>query len=654
MPNPSPIVTEPVTVFLTIITVLLITPLLSERAHLPGIIGLILGGLLVGPHGLDLLATGQTITLLSTVGLIYLMFSAGLEIDLVQFSRVRYKSLLFGLLTFGLPEVSGVALGRIFGFDWTASILMGSIYASHTLVAFPLLTRLGILRNEAVSVTVGATVFTDVLSLLVLAVIAGARTQGATAGAVVRLIVLMAGYAGLVLFGLPPLGKFFFRHFSGREVEFQFVLVALFVSAFLAQIIGMHAIVGAFLAGLAINSTLPPRSRVAGHVLFLGELFFIPIFLMYIGMLLDPASIVADSRTLLLGISLTVAVYVTKYLAAWGTARIFGYSSAERMTMWGLSQAQAAATLATILVAVNVGIFPQSVLNAAILMVLLTVITSPIVIQRFGEHVESEPVKNDPRPMFKNILVPVSNPDTQENLITLGGILAREGEGTLFPINVAHEQDGRVEEISEQRKLFEAKIFNDPLLKLQPLARIDNSVARGILRAAVENDASLILLGWRGETNFRQSIFGTVLDEVVWNANVPVLVSRLTKPINSIQRVILMMPHRSGNINTVPRTVEMVLAISRAINTPLLIMVAPEYTDAVKKTMARLDEGQNWSLELISDNLLSDVKKRVDRTHDLIAITTFGSSRRFRSSLGMVPERVARITDDSLLVIHYP
>jgi len=270
--------TEPVAIFLTIMAVILITPLLSERVRLPGIVGLILGGILVGPHGLGLLTIGRVIELLSTVGLIYLMFSAGLEIDLRQFDLVRNKALFFGLLTFLIPQLSGIALGRGLGLSWASAVLLGSVYASHTLVAFPILSRLGIVRNEAVSVTIGATVFTDVVALLVLAIVAGMQDGDASVISVGGLIALMIGYAVLVLLGLPRAGKLFFRRFTSRAVEFQFVLVALFVAALLAERIGMHAIVGAFLAGLAINSALPAqRGGRAGTVP--GRIFLHPDFL---------------------------------------------------------------------------------------------------------------------------------------------------------------------------------------------------------------------------------------------------------------------------------------------------------------------------------------------------------------------------------------
>lgn len=641
---PEPILTEPIAVFLTIMAVILITPLISEWARLPGIVGLILGGMLVGPHGLNLLTTGRTVELLSTVGLIYLMFTAGLGIDLHQFNRVRNKALMFGLWTFILPVLSGIAMGRILGLGWMASILLGSIYASHTLVAFPILTRLGIVKNEAVAVTIGATVISSVAALLILAIVAGAQGEtGVRVTNLVSLIILMVGYTFIILIGLPKLGKFFFSHFTSRAVEFQFVLVALFVAALLADMIGMHAIVGAFLAGLAVNSSLPSRSRVVGQVIFLGDSFFIPIFLMFIGMVLDPLAIVGNLEVLVIGVLLTVAVYVTKFGAAWITARMYNYTHSELMVMWGLSQAQAAATLATLLVGLEIGLFNQAIFNGAILMVMLTVISSSVIVQRYGVLVQPETPGRLADNLFARILVPIANPDTQEHLITLAAILARAANGTLYPLHVALEVQGRVGNLDLQRRLLQADILNDPETDIQPIPRVDTSIAKGILRVAFEKDITLIVIGWRGKPTFRQTIFGTVLDEVIWNAPIPVLVGRLVTPINALQRVLLILPPNSISMESIERTVEISTAIADAINVPLVVMAAGQYLSDAKTYLKKLDHELSVHFDPLGEDLVGEVTTAANH-HDLMIVTTTGSRSRFRSSLGSVPEELAAAT----------
>src|SRR5215208_4831347 len=206
---------EPVVFFLLIMSIILVTPLLSERVHLPGIIGIILGGMLIGPHGFHLIEAGDRMVFLSTIGLVYLMFSAGLEVDINQFMRVRSRSILFGLITFLLPQLMGMGLGRLLGLSWLGAILLGSAFASHTLIAFPILTRLGVTRNEAVAVTAGATVLTDIGAFIILAVVLGAKSGGLNFGYFLQLFILLSLFTLAIILGLPRLGKVFFQRFSG-------------------------------------------------------------------------------------------------------------------------------------------------------------------------------------------------------------------------------------------------------------------------------------------------------------------------------------------------------------------------------------------------------------------------------------------------------
>src|SRR5215216_5639065 len=193
---------EPVAFFLLIMSIILITPLLSERVKLPGIIGIIIGGILIGPHGFHLIEAGDRIEFLSTIGLVYLMFSAGLEVDIIQFMRVRGRSIIFGFFTFLLPQLMGMGLGWILRLDWLGMILLGSAFASHTLIAFPILTRLGVARNEAIAVTTGATVLTDIGAFIVLAVVLGAKTGGLGIVYFIQLFVLLSSFTALILLGL--------------------------------------------------------------------------------------------------------------------------------------------------------------------------------------------------------------------------------------------------------------------------------------------------------------------------------------------------------------------------------------------------------------------------------------------------------------------
>lgn len=646
---------SPVAFFLIIISIVLIAPLLSERLRLPGVIGLIVGGIVVGPYGLGLLQEGEVIELFAEVGLIYLMFSAGLEVDLVQFNRVRNKAVTFGLFTFLVPLIGGTLLGFAIGLSVPGAILLGSAVSSHTLIAFPILGKLGIGSREPIAVTVGATVFTDIAAFLVLAIISGTTTGDSSVGRVALLLIALVVYAVLVIVGLPRIGKGFLARFSQNTVEFQFVLVALFAVALIAEGIGLHPVVGAFLAGLAINATLPHRSLVVGRVLFLGEALFIPVFLIYSGMITDPAAFITSAETLGVGVALTLIAYLTKYIAAWLAGRVFGYTQPEVLTIWGLSQAQAAVTLPTVLVGVNIGLFPDSIFAGTMLMILATSITSPLLVQRFGKRMRPallEPRTDRPNP-FERVLVPVLDADTQEHLLELAGILARERQGTFMPLHITLTSGNDVIGKAAGERVMRDELLNQADTRCEPIYRVDTHIGRGILHSAIEKEASIILMGWRGKKRFTESVLGTTLDDVIWGAKIPVMIGRLKQPVNGINKVILLLSRDSTATDYVDEMVENAAIIADAVNAELLILAESGYIETIRRWIDDLHiEHPHEIIPLQGDPTIRLAREAEDDT--LIIFSTTGSRQRFRSSLAALPESIAASTNADLLVLHYP
>lgn len=645
---------DPIAIFLVIMAVILLAPLLFERLRLPGIVGVILIGMLIGPNVLNLLAIDNRIEFLSEVGLVYLMFNAGLEVDIHQFSRVGWRAAVFGGLTFLFPMAFGMGLGFLLGMGWLGAILLGSAFSSHTLIAFPILARLGVTRNEAVSVTAGATVLTDIGAFIVLAVVLGVQGGSLSLGYFLRLFLLLGIFAVLVLFGLPRLSKWIFQHLRGRSVEFQFILFILFVSAVLAQVVGVHAVVGAFLAGLAINAALPHHSPVVGRVLFVGESFFIPAFLLSSGMMTDPTAFLSGPRTLLVAAGVTLVAYLSKFVAAWVTGRLFHYSRDELGAAYGLSHAQAAVTIPTLVIGMQIGLFDETLFNAAILMILLTSISSPLMVQHFGPRLRNHRDTPEPEPLFSRILVPIVNPNTQQHLIGLGAILARSQQGKLLALHVAIESHGRVEQLNQQRELLErvAETLSDPEVELELIRRVDESAAHGIIHSAIEHNATLILMGWRGHSTIRESAMGTVLDEVIWESDLPVLVGRITTPLNSIRRVVMALPSESLSPGAVRRTLDVVLAIANALNVPLLVLTDPCYKKKVEELIEDVEGASEGSLQAVKGNLVSNILNNTT-PQDLIVLPSIGSRKRFESSLGELPERLAAVHTGSVMVLHY-
>jgi Kef-type K+ transport system membrane component KefB/nucleotide-binding universal stress UspA family protein len=645
---------EPVAFFLLIMSIILITPLLSERVKLPGIIGIIIGGMLIGPHGFGLLEAGDRMQFLSTIGLVYLMFSAGLEVDIHQFIRVRGRAAVFGLFTFLLPQLMGMGLGYILGLNTLGMILLGSAFASHTLIAFPILTRLGVTRNEAIAVTTGATVLTDIGAFIVLAVVLGARSGGLSLGYFVQLSVLLSIFTVLIIIGLPRLANYFFQRVSGRAIEFQFILVVLFVAAFGAELIGVHEVVGAFLAGLAINATLPRHSPVTGHVLFIGESFFIPIFLLYSGMITDPLSFLENRETVIVAIGVTIVAYVSKLIAAFITARIYRYTKSEFWTVYGLSHAQAAVTIPTLVIGLQTGLFDSVIFNAAILMILLTSITSPLLVQRFGAGLKTVSEDERPSPLFGRILVPVIDPKSQEQLLGLAAMLAKANHGKVIAVSVAKDIGEHENTLGLNRELLGRvhDVMGDPDSEIELIPRLDVTHAQGILHTAFEQNASLILMGWRGKRTLRESLLGSVLDEVVWGSNTPVMVGKLPMPLNGTQRIVFILPPKAVPHVVLNRMFEANLLLAKTLNVPLVLLADPSYLQSIDSLLAVHKTDHLIRVEPLKDQL-KPTSLDQESISSFIVVPGFGSRKRVADTLGNLPEQLAASFDGNLAILHF-
>jgi Kef-type K+ transport system membrane component KefB len=647
---------KPVGFFLLIMAMILITPLLSERVRLPGIVGIIIGGMLIGPHGFGLVADSDRIQFLATIGLVYLMFSAGLEVDLPQFMRVRSRALLFGFITFLVPQIMGMGLGYILGLDWLGIILLGSAFASHTLIAFPILTKLGVTRNEAVAVTTGATVLTDIAAFIVLAVVLGAKSgDGISLGYFVQLLVLLSIFTAAIVIGLPRLGKILFQKLTGRAVEFQFVIVALFVAAFMAELIGVHEVVGAFLAGLAVNSMLPRHSPVIGHVLFIGESFFIPIFLLHSGLITDPLSFLDNPRTAIVALGVSIVAYLSKLIAAWVTARIYKYSNSEFWTVYGLSHAQAAVTIPTLVIGLETGLFDSTLFNAAILMILLTSITSPLVVQRFAPDLQTAKTVDDQVPLFARILVPIADQKRAAELLSLASLLARTARGKVLAVSVARDVGSDQEDVFRYHRDLLGRVdetLSDPEAQIELIPRIDASHAQGILHTSREQDVSLIIMGWRGKKTFRENVLGSVLDEVVWGSDTPVIIANLDVSLNSMERVLFLVPPKVIPLIVLRRMLEANITLAKSLNIPLEIRADKSYLKPIDALLAKLGPEQSVSIEILDHPLKPSLLEK-ESISSFVVIPGFGSRKRVADTLGNLPEQLAEAFDGNVAILHF-
>lgn len=535
---PSLPLTEADWVFAIIFALILIVPVLSQRLRIPVVVGFIIAGMLVGPGVSGLIEREGGVELLGTAGLLYLMFIAGLELDLDEFITNRRASFTFGLSSFAIPMLLGSAAMLALGFEVLAAVLLASCWASHTLIAYPEYQRYGTARNRSVSVTVGATILTDTSALLVLAIVAGIH-RGAIGPAfwltlVPSIIVLLV----LAIWVLPAVGR---RFFSGlgqdTAVRFVFVVAVVFAFSGLAELTGIEAIVGAFLAGLGLNRLVPHGSALMQRLEFFGEQFFIPIFLVSVGLLIDPR-ILFDPSALLMGGAFIVVALLGKYIAAEGTGRWFGYDRPEIGSMFALSSAQAAATLAAILVGVNIGLIDTETLNAVVAVIAVTCLLSSWLGNRYARQLPHPPPRTE---VGATVVVPVARPESARPLVRLAAAMARPDSGSVVPLVVARSDDDESGLETTARIKDEAVTMARSFgVESEGVIRVDSSPAAGIHHTIVEHGASLMVVGWKGETGRREALFGGILDHIVSHVDVPQIIGRLED--EPIGRIVIAIP----------------------------------------------------------------------------------------------------------------
>ncbi|MFS8860051.1 cation:proton antiporter [Synechococcus sp. H60.1] len=583
---------EPILSFALLLGVILVVPLLFERLRLPGLVGLLAAGIALGPQGLNLLSSKlPTVQLLSDIGVVYLLFVAGLEIDLEQFRQTRNRSATFGVLTFAIPLTVGTAIGRLFGFGWNAAILLGSLFASHTPLGYPIVSRYGLVKNEAVLVTIGGTIFTDIAALLVLAVCVGIHGGEFSLWSLVRLLGSLLLYAAAVLFGVDWLGQRFFRVTGSEEGnQFLFVLLALFVAALGAQWIGVEKIIGAFLAGLAVNDVLREGS-VKEKIVFVGSILFIPVFFVDIGLLLDLRAFLQTLSSLWLILSILLGLTLSKYAAAQLCQWLYHYTPAQKLMMWSLSLPQVAATLAATLVGYRVGLLNAEVLNSVVVLMLVTATLGPILTTRAATQMAREEeqgrlpsgagVSVAPPPQPYVVVVPLANPETEENLLEMACLLAKHEGGRVVPLAVAtghlHMDSPLLQDSLEHGEglLRRAVEFCQALgVEVTPLSRIDSHVAQGISHASREQNASLIVMGWSDPTRLRARLFGSVINSVLWAAHCPVAVARLLQPPHKLRRILVALENFRSQAARAVRLAEILAAANQGEVTLLHICLA--------------------------------------------------------------------------------
>ncbi len=601
--------TNPVLIFAILLLIVLLAPILLKRINVPSIIGLILAGVLIGPHGLNWIDNAHGgVEMFSSIGLLYIMFIVGLELDLGEFMENKNKSLLFGFYTFIIPIVIGFPVCYyLLDYNANASFLTASMFATHTLVAYPIVSRLGIARNQAVAVTVGGTILTDTAVLIILAVVLSGSSGSLDFTFLVRLLLSLVLFSGVIFLVVPRIARWFFQYSESEKYSnYIFVILIVFTSGFLVELGGIEPIIGAFAAGLALNRLIPHSSALMNRIEFFGNALFIPVFLISVGMLVDVSVVTQGPRTLVVAVLLTVAALAGKWLAAWATQKSFRFTSTQRTLIYGLSSSHAAATLAVIIVGYRAGIIDEYILNGTIILILITCIVASIYTQKSARKIalseENAPLTPSSMGEFaqEKILVPIANPSHIGYHVELALLL--KDKKSVNPISllgvVPNNKEAEKNIVSFRKKLQEfvasAKAAE---VNVDIITTIDHNPADGIVRIARETMSDIVIMGWPGKAGLLDKLLGEKVDLVVKNMDKNLFVCHVEQNLITHKRIVVISPPSAEKEEGFGMWVDKVVKLSSELSIPVLHLGHPE----TQQVMAGYKKAGNFMYQPFTD-----------------------------------------------------
>lgn len=663
--------TDPVLKFLLILVIILAAPLLLNKLRIPHLLGLIIAGAIIGPNGFNLVLRDSSIILSGTAGLLYIMFLAGLEIDLGDFKKNKWKSLTFGMYTFLVPMALGTLVGLyVLNFSMLTSILLASMFASHTLIAYPIISKLGITKDKAVGITVGGTMITDTLALLVLTVIVEMAVGDVDDWFWYRLGAAIILFFAFVMIVFPIVGRWFFKRCEDNVSQYIFVLVMVFLGAYLAELAGLESIIGAFLAGMALNRLIPSTSPLMNRVEFVGNAIFIPFFLIGVGMLIDYRAFFTNWDTIKVGAVMIVVATVAKFVAAWLTQKTFRMSVDQRRVIFGLSNAQAAATLAAVMVGYNVilgetpagepiRLLNESVLNGTILMILVTCTMASFSAQKGAHNIAMNDVSEEKEGTGEHqerILIPVSYEKNVTELVNLStAIKSKKNKNGLFALNVINNQASDDKAFKQSKKVLNMAVTTASATDnvLQDLLRYDLNVANAIISVIKEQGITDLVLGLHQGKGVVSSFLGNMTEAILGQSNVTTLIYRPIQPIATVKRHLVVVPARAEKEVGFPMWVNKVWNIIHNSGAKAVFYASEDTTMYLKEIYkkrpieAEFSSFDDWddflimSREIKSDDTLWVVMSRRERLS-------------YHANMSRIPNYLNKYFQSNSFVLVYP
>lgn len=664
----NPLVTQPVPIFFIVLAIILLAPLLLNKLKIPHLIGLILAGVIIGPYGLNVLDRDSSFAIFGQVGLLYLMFLAGLEIDMFHLRLNLRRGMVFGVMTLLIPLTAGVFTSVwLLHLDWVTALLLGSMYASHTLLSYPIAARYGITKSPAVLIAIVGTIIAVIGALLVLAVTVNLQRDGyISLWSMSRLVATMLLYCIAVVWLYPRLTRRFFNRHSDRVTQYVYVLTMVFLSAWVAQLTGMEPVLGAFLAGLVLNRFVPASSPLMGSIEFVGNALFIPYFLISVGMMINLHVVFNTGTLTVAGIMLAVAI-VSKWLPAWLACRSAGLKSADAGVMFGLTAAHTAVALAVVTVGYNMGMLDTSVLNATVVVILITCALAPAVTNIYAPRVKLAMLHSEEedegatslhrqrRQRVNNTLIPVVSVRNAIEQVELAVLMRPEvGRSQLIALSVRNDNSAAARNAGEECLQAARRVASAANVRIDTLERFDMNVVTGVLNVINERDITEVILGLHRRQAFIDSFLGHKIEQLLKSTNKMMIITRIMGSLSTTRRIVVYVPAKAEYETGFTRWVRGVSRLAAQIGCRIIFCC----TDTVQPLVRGVLYSENYGVrcEFRHAEDWSDfitLTLRINADDLLVMIGARPASVSYNASMLEMPSFIQRyFTDNSILVIY--
>ena len=664
-------ITDPTWIFFLVLMIILFAPIVLGRLRIPHIIGMILAGVVIGKYGFNILERDSSFELFGKVGIYYIMFLAGLEMDLENLKKNISKALVFGVLTFAIPFAVGMWVGMyVLNFGVGTSMLLSSIFASHTLVAYPIVGRYGMARHDSVSISIGGTMFALTVALFVLAGISGIYKGELASGSWILFVLKCAAYCAFVFLVFPRFARWFFRRYEDNVMQYIFVLSLVFLSAALAELAGLEGIFGAFLAGLVLNRLIPHVSPLMNRTEFVGNALFIPYFLIGVGMLIDLGALFNGGDTIKVVVVMVLVATLTKWVAAWMTQKIYRMSKPSRQMMFGLSNAHAAGALAMVMVGTKIEVAPgqylmnDDMLNGVVIMILISCIISSVITEHAAramalaeENGETNMArgKEDER-----MLVSIANPETVEPLVNMALMMRdpkSKKELLAVTVEVEYDEAKKQAKLAQRRKSLEhaVRVASAVDVPMKTRCRLSTNAATGILNTASEMNASEIVLGLHHKHGLIDSFLGNFAQSILKGTHRQLMIVKCLMPVNVMRRIMVAVPPKAEYEAGFYKWVERVARIGGQLGCRVHFWAHADTISRIDGYLKKFHNGVRVEYSPMDDwDDLLLMSSKVAYDHLLVIVSARKGAISYQTSFEELPDQITKYFSNSSLMLIYP